>query len=65
VSEGILVGLAHRSDEPVIGPLWGKNSRNSRSNPSEQVARRQRRTLLRVVSRLTSLVIGYLNARAL
>jgi hypothetical protein len=65
VSEGISVRFAHRSDEPVIGQLGWKNSRNSRSNASEQGARRQRRKLLRVVSRVTSLIIGSLNARAL
>ena len=65
LSEGNLIGFAHRSDEPVIVQLWWKNSRNSRSNASEQGARGQRRKLLRIVSRVTSLIIGYLNARAL
>src|SRR4029077_20488361 len=51
VSEGNLVRFAHRSDEPVIVQLWLKNSRNSRSNAAEQGARRQRRTVLSVVSR--------------
>ena len=50
-SEGNLVRFAHRSDEPVIVQLWWKNSRNSRSNASEQGARRPRRTVLSVLCR--------------